>query len=231
MKTVLITGANRGLGLEFARQYALANWKVIAACRQPDSASELKNLAKQYPQIQMEALDVVDFAQIDALSARLGGEAIDVLINNAGVYGDSAGKGFGNLDYQAWQQTLTVNTIAPVKVTEAFLSQLEQGSDKLVVVISSLMGSITDNGSGGSLLYRSSKAGLNAVMKSLSIDVKPRQLGVLILHPGWVRTDMGGKNGLIDVEESVTGMREQIEKFQFEQSGCFIKYDGSLMPW
>jgi NAD(P)-dependent dehydrogenase (short-subunit alcohol dehydrogenase family) len=93
------------------------------------------------------------------------------------------------------------------------------------------MGSIADNGSGGSLLYRSSKAGLNAVMKSLSIDVKPRQLGVLILHPGWVRTDMGGKNGLLDVEESVTGMRQQIEGFQFEQSGSFVKYDGSLLPW
>ena len=231
MKTVLITGANRGLGLEFARQYAAANWQVIAACRQPDLATELKDLAKQYPQIQVEALDVADFAQIDALSSRLSGQAIDLLINNAGVYGDAAGKGFGNLDYQTWQQTLTVNTMAPVKVTEAFLSQLEKGTDKLVVVISSLMGSISDNGSGGSLLYRSSKAGLNAVMKSLSIDVKPRQLGVLILHPGWVRTDMGGKNGLLDVEESVTGMRQQIEGFQFEQSGSFVKYDGSLLPW
>ncbi|MFM8342307.1 MAG: SDR family oxidoreductase [Methylomonas sp.] len=231
MKTVLIAGANRGLGLEFVRQYAVAHWKVIAACRQPDSATELKDLAKQYPQIQVEALDVADFAQIDALSNRLQSQAIDLLINNAGVYGDTAGKGFGNLDYQTWQQTLTVNTMAPVKVTEAFLSQLERGADKLVVVISSLMGSISDNSSGGSLLYRSSKAGLNAVMKSLSIDVKPRQLGVLILHPGWVRTDMGGKNGLIDVEESVKGMRQQIEAFQFELSGSFVKYDGSLLPW
>jgi NAD(P)-dependent dehydrogenase (short-subunit alcohol dehydrogenase family) len=231
LKTVLITGANRGLGLEFARQYALANWQVIAACRQPDSATELHDLAKQYPQIQIEALDVADFSQIDALSSRLAGQAIDVLINNAGVYGDTAGKGFGYLDYQTWQQTLTVNTMAPVKVTEAFLTQLEQGADKLIVVISSLMGSIADNGSGGSLLYRSSKAGLNAVMKSLSIDVKQRQLGVLILHPGWVRTDMGGKNGLLDVEESVTGMRQQIEDFQFEHSGSFVKYDGSLLPW
>ncbi len=122
MKTVLITGANRGLGLEFARQYALANWQVIASCRQPDSATELHDLAKQYPQIQIEALDVADFSQIDALSNRLAGTAIDVLINNAGVYGDTDGKGFGNLDYQTWQQTLTVNTMAPVKVTEAFLT-------------------------------------------------------------------------------------------------------------
>lgn len=233
MKTILITGANRGLGLEFCRQYAAADWRVIAACRRPDNATDLALLAKQYSHLQMEALDVSDFDQIDALSARLSGENIDVLLNNAGVYGDKPGHGFGHLDYQAWTETLAVNTMAPAKMAEAFLPHLEHGETKLIATVSSLMGSMTDNTSGGSLLYRSSKAGLNAVMKSLSIDLLPRSIGVLILHPGWVRTDMGGSNALIDVEESVLGMRQRIEGFTLEQTGNFVRYDGSgsMVPW
>jgi NAD(P)-dependent dehydrogenase (short-subunit alcohol dehydrogenase family) len=231
MQTVLITGANRGLGLEFCRQYTLAGWRVMAGCRNPASAIELTALSNQYPHLQIEALNVADFAQIDALSRQLADERIDVLLNNAGVYGDEPGSGFGTLDYQKWATTLATNTIAPVKMAEAFLPQLERGNRKLIASVSSLMGSMTDNSSGGSLLYRSSKAGLNAAMKSLSIDLRPRSIGVLILHPGWVRTDMGGKNGLIDVEESVTGMRQQIEAFTLNLSGHFVKYDGSVMPW
>ena len=231
MQTVLVTGANRGLGLEFCRQYAEAGWHVIAACRSPESADALARLAQQQPSIQVEALDVKDFSQINALSERLAGEVVDVLINNAGVYGDEPGRGFGQLDYQAWQTTLTINTMAPVKMAEAFLPQLQCGSRKLIVNVSSLMGSIGDNGSGGSLLYRSSKAGLNAVMHSLAIDLRSKAIGVLILHPGWVKTDMGGPNALIGVEESVSGMRDCIERFVLGRSGDFIKYDGSSMPW
>jgi NAD(P)-dependent dehydrogenase (short-subunit alcohol dehydrogenase family) len=232
VQTVLITGANRGLGLEFCRQYAADNWGVIAACRTPSAATELSALALKYSNLQIEKLDVADFAQINALSKRLANESIDVLLNNAGVYGDKPDHGFGRLDYQAWSATLAVNTMAPVKMAEAFLPQLERSDKKLIVTVSSLMGSMTDNTSGGSLLYRSSKAGVNAVMKSLSIDLRPRSIGVLILHPGWVRTDMGGKNALIDVEESIAGMRRQIETFKLDQSGSFVRYDdGYLMPW
>ena len=230
-KTVLITGANRGLGLEFARQYAESGWRVIAACRQPAQAHELISLAEMYPDVQIEVLDVADFAQIDALSALLAEDAIDVLLNNAGVYGDSAQHGFGSLDYQAWAQTLAVNTLAPVKMAEAFLPQLERSQKKLLVAVSSLMGSMADNTSGGSLLYRSSKAGLNAAMKSLALDLRPKAIGVLIFHPGWVRTDMGGKNALMDADESVSGMRQVIADFNLDQSGQFVKYDGSLVPW
>ncbi|PKM37256.1 MAG: short-chain dehydrogenase [Gammaproteobacteria bacterium HGW-Gammaproteobacteria-10] len=231
MQTILVTGANRGLGLEFCRQYAEAGDRVIAACRNPDSADQLQALAENYSTIQIEALDVADFAQIDALSVRLADEAIDVLINNAGVYGDKSGGGFGNLDYQAWSHTLLVNSQAPVKMSEAFLPQLQRSDKKLIVALSSQMGSIADNSSGGSILYRSSKAALNAAMKSVSIDLMDRGVGVLIFHPGWVRTDMGGPNGLIDADESVTGMRKMIDAFLLRQSGSFIKYEGSAMPW
>lgn len=231
MQTVLVTGANRGLGLEFCRQYAKEGWRVLATCRNPDTAEALIQLARQYASIQIEALDVADFTNIDGLAKRLATDAIDVLINNAGVYGDEQSRGFGSLDYVQWQTTLTINTVAPVKMAEAFLSQLQQGKRRLIVNVSSLMGSISDNGSGGSLLYRSSKAGLNAVMHSLAIDLSAKSIGVLILHPGWVKTDMGGPNALITVEESVTGMKDCIDRFTLSHSGDFLKYDGSPMPW
>ncbi|WP_347988802.1 SDR family oxidoreductase [Methylomonas sp. AM2-LC] len=230
-KTVLITGANRGLGLEFSRQYAEAGWRVITACRQPKAAHALQKLADEYSSLQIEVLDVGDFAQIDALSEKLAEETIDVLLNNAGVYGDKAEHSFGQLDYQAWAHTLAINTLAPIKMAEAFLPQLENGKSKLIVNVSSLMGSLTDNTSGGSLLYRSSKAGLNAAMKSLSLDLRPKSIGILILHPGWVKTDMGGENALIEVEESVSGMIEQIKVFSLDKTGMFIRYDGGLVPW
>ena len=231
MQTVLITGANRGLGLEFCRQYAAAGHQVIAACRHPNKAEQLAELAKQYPQIQIEALEVADFNQIDALAAKLADRKIDVLLNNAGVYADKPGRGFGHIDHQAWTASLAVNVMAPLKLAEAFLPHLKRGDKRLIVALSSLMGSMTDNTSGGSILYRSGKAGLNAALKSLSIDLRPTSVGVLILHPGWVRTDMVGPNGLIDVEESVSGMRRVIDNFSLADTGRFVKYDGSALPW
>ena len=229
--TVLVTGANRGLGLHFCQQYAAAGWRVLATCRSPQSADALTALATQYQWLSVHALDMTDGAQIDALSAQLSEQAIDLLINNAGVYGDKPEQSLGQLDYAAWMTTLAVNTVSPVKMTEAFLPQLAMGQGKLVVAISSLMGSIADNTSGGSVLYRSSKAGLNAAMKSLAIDLAPRGIGVLILHPGWARTDMGGPNGLIDAETSVTNMRQVIDHFGMEKNGQFLRYDGKALPW
>ncbi len=229
--TILITGANRGLGLEFCRQYAADGWDVIACCRNPEQAFELAKLAAQYPALQVEALDVADFDLIDKLSEKLSDWGIDVLINNAGVYGDLQSDGLGQLDYQAWTQSFVVNTQAPVKMAVAFLPQIKNSDKKLIVNISSLMGSITDNTGGGSILYRSSKAALNAAMKSLSIELKDQSVGVLTFHPGWVKTDMGGPNALINAEQSVAGMRTLIKNFSLDQSGCFIKYDGTAMPW
>lgn len=231
MATILITGANRGLGLAFCAQYAAEGWQVIATCRAPDAATELQQLAARYANLSLVALNVEDFAQVSALADTLSAQPIDVLLNNAGVYGDERGQGFGHLDYQAWSRVLMVNTLAPVKMTEAFLPHLQRGQHKLVVSISSLMGSMTDNTSGGSILYRSSKAALNAAMKSLSIELKAQGIGVLILHPGWVKTDMGGPNAPLDIPSSVGGMRAVIAQFTLQQTGQFLKYDGSVLPW
>jgi NAD(P)-dependent dehydrogenase (short-subunit alcohol dehydrogenase family) len=231
MATVLVTGANRGLGLEFCKQYAAEGWRVLACCRRPEAAAGLTSLAGQYPHVSVLALDVADFTQIEQLAAQLHDTSIDVLINNAGVYGDSQTRGFGQLDYSAWAETIAVNTQAPVKMAEAFLPHLKRGDKKLLIAISSLMGSIADNSSGGSIIYRSSKAALNAAMKSIAIDLKEQAVGVLIFHPGWVKTGMGGPNAPLEATESVAGMRQAISVFSLEQSGCFIKYDGSPMPW
>lgn len=231
MATVLITGANRGLGFEFVKQYAEDNWRVIACCRQPSKATELTHLSHIFPSIQIETLDIADFSQIDSLSNKLANIPIDVLLNNAGVYGDERGHGFGQLDYATWNNNFTVNTQAPVKMAEAFLPNLKLGKQKLIVSISSLMGSISDNTSGGSVLYRSSKAALNAAMKSLALDLEDKGIGVLIFHPGWVITDMGGPNALISPTVSVAGMRKEIADFTFLQTGSFIKYDGTALAW
>ncbi len=229
MKTVLITGANRGLGLEFTRQYADAGWQVIACCRQPQEAQALNQLATDHKLIRVMSLDVTDHPQIKSLSAELRNTVIDVLIANAAVYGDRSS--FGGIDYQAWRNTMETNVFSALKLAESFARHLALSEQGIFVAISSLMGSMADNGSGGSYLYRSSKAALNAVMKSLSYDFARQGTGVIIFHPGWVRTDMGGPNGLIDADESIAGMRQCIEQFELAQTACFIKYDGTPMPW
>jgi len=231
MATVLITGANRGLGLEFCRQYAQIDWTVIACCRNPEYAFELNTLASDRGNVLIETLDVSDLEQIEVLAHKLADLPIDVLINNAGIYADEKEHFLGQLDYQAWAKSFWVNTQAPVKMAEAFLPQIKRSKKKLIVSISSLMGSIAENTSGGSILYRSSKAALNAAMKSLALDLKEQSVGVLILHPGWVKTDMGGVNALIEADESVSGMRSVIDNFTLAQSGDFVKYDGTPLQW
>lgn len=230
--TVLITGANRGLGLEMTQQYAQAGWTVIACCRNPDSASQLASLAHIFRErVFLRSLDVTDFNAIDRLSGELSAQPIDILINNAGVYGDGKSNGFGQMDYSLWHTVLAVNTLAPVKMAEAFLPQLQSGSRKLIVTLTSLMGSIADNRGGGSIMYRSSKAGLNAALKSLAIDLKPRGIGILILHPGWVKTDMGGANAPTLPQQSVAGLRQVIDGFRLEHSGQFLDFQGKELPW
>lgn len=231
MSTVLITGANRGLGLEFSRQYAEAGWRVLACCRDPDRADELRRLASVWPTLALYRLDVGDFAAVDALARELAAESIDVLLNNAGVYGDSAQTPFGALDYDLWQKVLRIDTLAPMKLAEAFLPHVERSQTKLIVAITSLMGSIADNGGGGSIMYRSAKAALNAAMKSLSIDLRGRGVGVLLLHPGWVKTDMGGPNAPTLPEESVSGMRRVIATYAPSDSGRFLDFRGQELPW
>jgi NAD(P)-dependent dehydrogenase (short-subunit alcohol dehydrogenase family) len=229
--TVLITGANRGLGLEFCRQYGAAGWQVIACCRHPEAAPELTALTDQHPSIEVRGLDVSRFAAIDELSLALRDRPIDVLINNAGVYGDAERQVLGHIDYAAWENVFRVNAEAPVRMVEAFLPQLAAGQRKLIVAISTLMGSIGDNTSGGHIQYRSSKAALNAAMKSLSLDLRGQGIGVLILHPGWVRTEMGGPQAPTLPAESIAGMRQVIESWRPEATGQFVNFRGEALPW
>ncbi len=226
--TILITGANRGLGLEFTKQYAFDGWQVLACCREPQSAEALRGLAAGHTNIQIYSLDVGDFSTISALSAQLKDVAIDVLINNAGIYPESS---FGDTNEADWLKAFKINTIAPMKMAEAFAPLLAKGRLKKLVTLSSKMGSIDDNGGGGSYIYRTSKCAVNMVMKSLSIDLKTSGIAVLTLHPGWVQTDMGGPNGLIDAPTSVAGMCKVIADLSLANTGEFITYDGKQVAW
>ena len=232
MKTTLITGANRGIGFEFSRQLADDGWCVLASCRNPESSDELNRLAKEYPeQITVCALDVADHGQIKKLSQTLANKSIDLLINNAGVYPGTKGSSFGHTDYEAWAHAFLVNTMAPLRMVEEFITQITKSNRKIVVTITSKMGSVTDNSRGGSYIYRSSKSAANMVVKSLSIDLRTDDIISVLLHPGWVRTDMGGQNGLISAEQSVSGMLNVIREITIADSGKFIAYDGKIVPW
>ncbi|MBD2428612.1 SDR family oxidoreductase [Phormidium sp. FACHB-1136] len=232
MPTVFITGANRGLGLEFCRQYGEADWRILATCRDPQTAHELNSLTERYPNLSIHALDVADFSAIDRLADALAGEAIDVLLCNAGIFGDHDGIRFGSLDYERWLEAFVINASAPVKLAEAFLSQVKRSDRRLIVAMSTWYASIADNTDGGSIIYRSTKAGLNAAMKSLSIDLRDQGIGVLIMHPGWVPTDMGGPDAPIDRVDSIVGMRSVFDSFSLERhSGQFLDFEGSSVRW
>ncbi|HEY6862578.1 MAG TPA: SDR family oxidoreductase [Burkholderiales bacterium] len=206
MPTVLITGAGRGLGLEFARQYAADGWKVIATIRRSDAKATLQSLG----------------ADVD------GGVALDVLINNAGIYGPS-GLAIGTLDYAAWEQVLRVNVLGPAAMSEALRDNVAASGRRIIVMISSRLGSIMEMRA-GDYLYGSSKAALNAVTKSFA-SALGRGVIVVALSPGWVRTDMGGAGAPLAPETSVAGMRKVIAGLSRRDSGRFINYDGSDIPW
>jgi NAD(P)-dependent dehydrogenase (short-subunit alcohol dehydrogenase family) len=226
MASVLITGANRGLGLEFARQYAADGDRVFATCRDPAAATELAAIAGE---VTVHALDVTDLSQISALASALDGEAMDILVNNAGAL--SSGQRAGGIDYDAWVDEFRVNTMGPIAVAQAFLPHLERGTGRRMAFISSVLASIGANTEGAYTLYRSTKAGLNAAVKSLAIDTAAKGIIVLLLHPGWVRTDMGGPNAAIDAATSVRGLRHRIAAAGRQDSGHFMSYEGVKIPW
>ncbi|WP_406827933.1 SDR family oxidoreductase [Microbulbifer sp. ARAS458-1] len=228
--TILITGCNRGIGLEMARQFAADGWKVIATCRNPSAAWELSELAESHENLQVHGLDVTDYQQLEELAHSLDELPLDVLVSNAGYYGPK-GVTFGSVDVEEWRKVLEVNTIAPYKLVEAFAPHLAAGKRKVIGVLSSKVGSIDDNGSGGGYLYRSSKTAVNQVVKSLSIDLAEQGIRVLALHPGWVQTEMGGPNALISTQQSVQGLKHLLLNATPEDSGCFFNYDGSEIPW
>ncbi|SIO35487.1 SDR family oxidoreductase [Salinivibrio sp. ES.052] len=232
--TLLITGANRGIGLALTEQYLEHGWRVIACCRFPGSAPHLMTLKKRYASLSTHALDVSNQAAVAQLSETLANTPIHLLINNAGLYGPK-GYTLGETDTAAWQEVLSVNTIAPLVIAESFLPHLilaaQDGHTPILAFVSSKVGSMSDNQSGGGYIYRSSKAALNAVVKSLSIDLRPKGIRTVALHPGWVQTQMGGPNALITAPTSAHGLKQVLDTLTDSQSGSFIDYQGKEIGW
>lgn len=228
MTTVVITGANRGIGLEFVRQYARDGAKVIACAREPDKADELNLLAAK-SQVQLHALDTSDFRSCAALGKELAGQPIDILVNNAGYYGPKRQR-VGDMDFEGWAYTFSVNTMGPFALSQALHSNLTAGQEKKIVSITSGLGSTSEN-YGGYIAYRASKAALNNVMKSLAADWRNDSIISVALSPGWVRTDMGGQSAPLSPEQSVEGMRSVIAGLTLSDSGKFLEWDGSELPW
>jgi NAD(P)-dependent dehydrogenase (short-subunit alcohol dehydrogenase family) len=220
MKHVVITGANRGIGLELARHYQAEGWRVTGVCR--ESSTELGRVAAQT----IVGIDVTSKEDIDKLVATLLGQTIDLLVNNAGVLLDDT---LGDLDFDSLRFQMETNAFAPIRISEALLPNLQAGSK--IANITSRMGSIGDNDSGGHYGYRASKAAFNALGRSMAIDLKERGIAVAQLHPGFVKTRMVGFGGLITPEESVAGLAERIEALNLENSGSFWHSNGEELPW
>ena len=216
---VLVTGANRGIGLEFVRQLAARGDTVHGACRK--SSPELDGLGVRV----LEGVDVASDEQVASLAERLEGVDLDLLVNNAGILERG---GLEDLEWESLRRQLEVNSLGPLRVTRALLPNLGPGSR--VAILTSLMGSIADNGSGGYYGYRMSKAAVNAAGVSLARDLAPRSIPVFLLHPGMVATEMTGGRG-IDVETSVTGLVERLDSLTPEESGTFWHTDGRELPW
>ncbi|OJS98999.1 SDR family oxidoreductase [Marinobacter nauticus] len=219
-QVVVITGANRGIGLELARHYAGQGCELIGVCRQ--SSDELSEVAKQV----IDGVDVTTEAGIDALKTGLAGKSINLLINNAGLLQDEQ---LGNIDFDSIRTQMEINAYAPLRVTEALVPLIREGGK--IANITSRMGSIADNDSGGRYGYRASKAALNAFGKSLAVDLKPRGIAVAQLHPGYVKTRMVNFGGLITPEESAKGLAERIANLNLENSGSFWHSNGEELPW
>ncbi|MEZ5500859.1 MAG: SDR family oxidoreductase [Steroidobacteraceae bacterium] len=239
MATVLVTGAARGLGLEFVRQYAADGWQVHACARDP-AATALGELSRERPGlIRTHALDLTQANDIRRLAGELADAAIDVLINCAGTMGRKGFDGggmtagaFGKSDYEEWQDIFQLNVFAPMQMAEAFVGQVARSEQKKIITLTSILGSIARNSLGGLYAYRASKAAVNAIMHSMAIDLGRRHGIIAIpLHPGWVRTDMGGQRADIDAPQSVAGMRRVIAGLDRDRSGRCWMYDGSELPW
>lgn len=224
MTTILVTGANRGIGLEFVRQYAADGMRVIACCRKPAEAKELGAL-----DVRVMELDVGDAQSAAKLAQALGGEAIDILINNAGVFGPEK-QGASDRDYDGFSHTFRINSIGPLIVSQALKDNLLAGHDKKLVVLTSRMGSIAEHG-GDSLAYRASKAAVNSIMRGLAHDWAGDGILVAILHPGWVKTDMGGAGATITPQQSVFGLRTRIAELSARTSGRYLDYQGKEIAW
>ncbi|MBI5164161.1 MAG: SDR family oxidoreductase [Magnetospirillum sp.] len=222
MPTILITGANRGLGVAFARQYAAAGWRVLGTVRDP-----MKGRAASDAGAEVYVADVADAASIARLKGALAGVEIDILLNNAGTYGER--QTLGAIDGEEFLRVMRVNALGPLLMAEAFAGQM--GGRKLIAAVSSMMGSIADNTSGGSYAYRASKAALDMVMVTLARDLAAKGITTVALSPGWVKTDMGGANAPLEPAQAVAGMCAVLDGVTVADSGSFIHWDGSRVPW
>ena len=248
-ETVLITGANSGIGLEFTRQYAALGWTVIATHRRSSTPETLADVVAEHDNVRIERMDVTSAEQVGALAEKLRDVPIDLVINNAGVYndrgecteddcaGDWSTQSLGNLRFGLFDTIMAVNVRGPLMVTEAFAEHVAASDRKLIASISSTNGSLTDpyGGGGGAIFYRASKAALNRAMQLVAVAVEERGITVVLLHPGAVATErqayLANFPGMIDTEISVTGMIEVLDNVTFEDRGRFIQYDGTTAPW
>lgn len=223
---VLVTGASRGLGLEFVRQYANAGYQVLASCRDPERASDLRDLPGA---IKISKLDVTSEGDIDDIAERLKSNPIDILICNAAVLGGSKGR-LDDLDWTAWQRVLDVNVVGTVRVAIKLWPNVAASRERKIVFISSRAGLAREARPGGLYGYRSSKAALNAAARALALDLLPQGVIVAMLNPGHVKTGIGGKNAPMTPTESVTSMRGVIADLDTTRAGRFWHFDGSEVP-
>ncbi|MEP3226911.1 MAG: SDR family oxidoreductase [Parasphingorhabdus sp.] len=221
MPNLLITGANRGIGLELAREYAAAGWRVMGTARQPENAEQLHAIDN----IEILQLDVAKDDSIARFQSDLGDQPVDLFINNAGIFGPQ------QLDGDAWLELMNINVIAPVKLANGLKNNVARSDHKKMVVISSQVGSIAENETGEMMYYRSSKAAVNQAWKSLANQWKDEQLTLTMMHPGWVQTDMGGPHADLTPQQSASGMRAIIDSLDHAQTGSFHDYSGREIPW
>ena len=240
MSSILITGANRGLGLEFCQQYSQDNWRVFACCRDPDAADALDSIAvASAGRVTIHKMDTNISEEVSAVAAELQGESIDILINNAGV-ADSYGIGvfegkddpdLNNYDMEGWQEVLNTNVISPGRVSGAFAEHVATSEKKLIVMMASGLSSIANTWQGGRYAYRTSKAALNMLMRGIGAWLEPRGVTVVSIAPGWTRTELGGPNANNSVEEAISGVRSVIERLSLEDTGSYWNFDGQRLPW
>jgi len=237
MPSLLITGANQGLGLEFTRQYAADGWKIIACCRSPESADVLNKIASENPDISIEKLDVRDHAAIDALGEKYTGCPIDILLNNAGIIGplpiaeNVERQHFGTMDYDVWRDVMETNTFAPVKMAETFVENLAAGEQKKLINISSQVASITEMAIPG-IAYASSKTALNRAMTLIAEQLKERGIIVAMFCPGYVKTRMDAFGyATVEIEQSISALRPQIAALTIDDTGCFRSHEGRTIAW
>lgn len=231
MKTVLITGANRGIGLEHARCFAARGVHVFTTTRSPQESTALAALADEYRgNVTILPYDATDTDSVHLLKDAIGKKPIDLLLANAGGMGGFR-QTFGSLDIDDILQLVRLNALAPLKLAEALADNVARSTRRLIVFQSSLMGSIGDNSSGGFYAYRVSKAALNMIAKNVSNELRSREVVVVAMHPGWVRTRMGGQSAPLTVEQSVAGQQRLLDRLTLADSGRFFNYDEKELPW